>query len=252
MKVTILGSGSSGGVPLITGNWSACDPSNPKNRRTRASILVQVDDKNILIDTSPDLREQLLRHNIKTIDAVLITHAHADHLHGIDELRQIYFHQQRKIPVYAHGACMDQVYQTFSYMFHAIDSFYVTFLEGYTIENDTFTIDGTIVHMFEQEHGHQRSSGFRIGNMAYSTDVKSFPEKSEKFLQGLDLWIVDCLRDEEHRTHAHTALTLEWIKKYQPKKSVLTHLSELLDYNDLSARVPENVEVGYDGWVGEV
>lgn len=252
MKVTILGSGASGGVPLITGSWGVCDSKNPKNRRTRSSILVQVDGKNILVDTSPDLREQLLRTNVKTIDAVLLTHAHADHLHGIDELRQIFFHQQRKIPVYADVQCLERVYQAFSYMFHAADSFYPTFLEGHAIENDTFTIDGTIVQLFEQDHGHQRSSGFKIGKMAYSTDVKSIPEKSESYLYGLDLWIVDCLRDEEHRTHAHTGLTLEWIEKYQPKRSILTHLSELLDYEDLSARLPKGVEAAYDGMVLEI
>jgi phosphoribosyl 1,2-cyclic phosphate phosphodiesterase len=132
-------------------------------------------------------------------------------------------------------------------MFHATDSFYPTFLEAHAIEDGTFTIDGIMIRMFAQEHGHQRSSGFRIGNMAYSTDVKSFPKESEECLKDLDLWIVDALRDAEHKTHAHVALTLEWIQKYAPKRAILTHLSELLDYDDLAARIPAHVSVAYDG-----
>lgn len=252
MKITILGSGSSGGVPLITGNWGVCDPNNPKNNRMRASILVQVEGKNILIDTSPDLRTQLLAAKISTIDAVLLTHAHADHLHGLDELRQIYFGQQRKIPLYAHGKCLERAHQAFSYMFQAIDSFYPTFLGSNLIEADTFEAAGIPIQIFEQHHGHQRSSGFRIGNMAYSTDVKAFPVESEKFLNNLDLWIVDALRYEEHPNHAHVTLALEWIEKFRPKNAVLTHLSEHLDYAILQKKLPAHVYTAYDGMVWEV
>ena len=247
MHIRILGCGASGGVPLITGEWGQCDPENPKNRRMRTSALFQIDGLNILIDTSPDLRQQLLNANVDRIDAVLLTHIHSDHTMGLDELRQVYFKHRKPIPIYADAHSMEHIQQRFSYMFSSSDSFYPTFLEAHPIEDDTFTISHIPIRMFEQLHGHQRSSGFRIGNVAYSTDVKDFPEASQKYLEGLDLWFVDCLRDEPHSTHAHTDLTLSWIEKFKPKQSVLIHLSEHLDYENLLNRVPVNVHVAYDG-----
>ncbi len=252
MKVHVLGCGSSGGVPLISGNWGACDPLNPKNNRTRASVLVQVEGKNILIDTSPDLRSQLLRANISTIDAVLLTHAHADHCHGMDELRQIFFHQGKKIPVYADIVTLEKVQAMFSYMFFSPDSFYPDYLVGHAIEDNNFAIEGVPVTMFHQLHGHQRSSGFRIGGMAYSTDVKYFPKESEKSLMGLDVWVVDCLRYEEHQTHAHFDLTMSWIETFMPKRTVLTHMCEHLDYDELLSQCPANVLPGFDGMVVDI
>ena len=246
MKIKILGCGSSGGVPLISGNWGACDPNNPKNHRTRSSIVVQVDGQNILIDTSPDLRQQLLRASINTIDAVILTHAHADHLHGIDELRHIFFHQKKKIPIYADGKTLEKVLHAFSYMFQPTDSFYPAFLEAHPIESETINIGKTTIHIFDQEHGHQRSSGIKIGNMAYSTDVKSFPERSKKYLHNLDLWIVDCLRYEPHHTHAHFDITMGWIEGFKPKIAILTHLSEQMDFEELTKKLPTPVEVAFD------
>ncbi len=250
MRVHILGCGSSGGVPLISGNWGQCNPENPKNRRTRASILVQLAGKNILIDTSPDLRQQLLRAKVNTIDAVLLTHAHADHCHGLDELRQIFFHQGDKIPIYADTVTLQKVQTMFSYMFFSPDSFYPDYLVGHAIEEETIAIiDGVTVVLFEQLHGHQRSSGFRIDNMAYSTDVKHFPWPSERHLENLDLWIVDCLRYEEHQTHAHFDLAMRWVEKYKPRKTILTHMCEHLDYDDLLSRCPQGVTPAFDGMV---
>ncbi len=251
MKIHVLGCGSSGGVPLISGNWGRCNPDNPKNRRTRTSILVQVKEKNILIDASPDLREQLLRIGVNTIDAVLITHAHADHCHGLDELRQIFFHQQKKIPVYAEAVTLEKVQSMFSYMFISTHPIYPEYLTGHAIRPGTFMVDDLPITMFEQSHGYQQTSGFKIGSMAYSTDVKSFPKESEIYLKNLSLWIVDCLRYEEHHTHAHFELTMDWIKQFQPKRAILTHMCERIDYDDIFSRCPENVTPAYDRMILE-
>ena len=251
-KVRLLGSGSSGGVPLITGDWGACNHDHPKNRRTRTSALFQVGGMNILVDASPDLRGQLLDAKVDRIDAVILTHAHFDHMAGLDELRQIYFKHRKPIPVYADKGTLEEVMHSFSYLFETKDSFYAPFLEAHCVEGESITIGNIDVHLFEQLHGHQRSSGIRMGNVAYSTDVKAFPEASQRYLKGLDLWFVDCLRDTPHGTHAHTELSLEWIEQYSPKQAILIHLSEHLDYEELSRRVPENTHVGYDGMEIEI
>jgi phosphoribosyl 1,2-cyclic phosphate phosphodiesterase len=246
MKVRILGCGTSGGVPRIGNNWGACDPANPKNRRSRVSILVEEGDHRILIDTSPDLRQQLLDANVQDIDAVFWTHDHADHTHGLDDLRGL-MHLRKGLPVpcYSDAATLASLRKRFAYVFAGSGE--------YRASAEARVLDGPVqvgpmtVMPFVQEHGPVTSLGFRIGRMAYSTDVIGFPEESEAFLRGLDLWVVDCLRPEPHPTHAHLDLTLEWIDTYQPGRAVLTHMDISMDYEALCAQLPSGVTPAYDG-----
>jgi phosphoribosyl 1,2-cyclic phosphate phosphodiesterase len=249
MKVRILGCGGSGGVPLIGGNWGRCDPNEPKNRRRRVSILVEHADSTILVDTSPDLREQLLDAGTRRIDAVLFTHAHADHLHGIDDLRGMNRLMRRPIAVYGSAATLDTIRRRFDYVFAPIgpaDTFYKPTLRPHEIAGP-FEVAGLLVRPFEQDHGFSRTLGFRIGAMAYSTDVVELDEAAFATLAGIELWIVDCLRYEPHPTHSHLAKTLDWIARVKPRRAVLTHMDVPLDYATLRSELPPGVEPGYDG-----
>ena len=252
MKVTILGSGAAGGVPTIGSGWGRCDPANPKNRRRRPSALVQVDGKIILIDTSPDLREQLLSSEINHLDAVLFTHAHADHLHGIDDLREVNRAMGASIPVYAAAATLAEIDERFDYVFTPLDIEKSSIYKPWLIPNEVdgrFEAAGIGAISFDQDHGYSRTTGYRIGNMAYSTDVLDLPEASMAQLEGLDLWIVGCLIDTPHNTHAHIGKALEWRERLKPKHMVITHMSPRLDYDTLRRELPEGVEPGYDGLV---
>jgi phosphoribosyl 1,2-cyclic phosphate phosphodiesterase len=256
MKVTILGCGGSGGVPLLGNNWGKCDPTNPKNYRLRPSIFIEVDGVNILIDTSPDLRQQLLAANIQKIDAVFYTHAHADHLHGIDDLRGINRLMQAVIPVYADRPTLDEIEKSFGYVFKLIpggQGYFRPQLQPNLIEAyQPFTFKNLSILPLDQDHGTMRSLGFRIGNFAYSTDVVTMPPESMAALNGLDTWIVDCFIDEPHHTHAHVEKALGWIAELKPKRAIFTHMSARLDYEKLSAKCPPGVEPAYDGMVIEV
>ena len=252
MKVTILGCGAAGGVPMISVGWGRCDPNNPKNRRRRPSILVEEADKRILIDTSPDLREQLLASETNHLDAVLYTHAHADHLHGIDDLREVNRAMKAPIPVYGSDETLADISLRFDYVFKPLDlskdSIYKPWLIPNAVEGP-FTAAGIEVISFEQDHGYSRTTGYRIGDMAYSTDVTELPEASMEQLEGLDLWIVGCLLDIPHATHAHIDKALAWRERLKPKHMVITHMSTRLDYDTLANSLPEGVEPGYDGMV---
>lgn len=248
MKITILGSGSSGGVPLIGNYWGECDPNDKKNTRTRVSILVSLDNgKNILIDTSPDLRMQALNNNIKTIDAVLWTHAHADHANGIDDLRQFLWTKKDQLPVYASLSTIEALKTRFDYVFSKDNNYFKPPLSVNILEEGIFSLCDTDAFAFNQHHGKEYTYGYKIGNFAYSTDVKEFPISSEKYLYDLDLWIVDCVRFEPHYSHSHFEQTVSWIKKFKPKKAILTHLGAWLDYNKLKKVCPKDVVPAYDG-----
>ncbi len=260
MKITILGCGSSGGVPLIggadgRGYWGACDPANPKNQRTRASIYVEIDGLNILVDTSPDLRQQCLRTGITRLDAVLYTHNHADHLLGVDDLRAFNFQAQAPLIAYTDAFYAAQMRTSFPYIFADFPKhgdYYKPAVELRTITPpEPFQIQHTTIQPFYQHHGKVDSIGYRIGKMAYSTDVRAFPVASEPYLEGLDLWIVDCVQYEPHPTHAHLELTLSWIERFKPKRAILTHLNYTMDYAVLQRALPEGVEVAFDGWMGK-
>lgn len=262
MRVIVLGSGSSGGVPLVGGAdgegfWGDCDPHEPKNRRKRASVLIEVDGIRLLIDTGPDLRQQLLDNRITTVDAILYTHNHADHLHGIDEVRSLNYHGQQAIPAYTDAYYVEKISETFPYIFlnpATAHNFYKPAIDFHTITPPTpFAINGATVQPFYQDHGFVRSIGYRIGNFAYSTDVKAFPAESEPYLYGLDLWVVAAVqRGKPHNTHAHLELVLEWVDKYRPRRTVLTHMNNTMDYQTLLRELPAHILPGYDGMVMEV
>jgi phosphoribosyl 1,2-cyclic phosphate phosphodiesterase len=248
MNIRMLGSGGSGGVPTVGGVWGACDPTEPRNRRRRVSLLIADKGQHLLIDTSPDLREQLLEAETRRIDAVLFTHAHADHLHGIDDLRAINRLMGKPIPIYADAETLAMMRRRFEYVFTPIEggSFYKPTVEPHEIVGP-FTAAGLTIVPFAQDHGFSRTLGFRIGAMAYSTDVAELDEAAFATLSGIELWIVDCLRYEPHPTHSHLAKTLSWIERVKPKRAILTHMDIQLDYATLAARLPPGVEPGYDG-----
>ena len=249
MKVTILGCGGSGGVPLIGDHWGACNPNNPKNRRLRVSILVEEAGTAILVDTSPDLRQQALTVGLKSLDAVLFTHAHADHLNGIDDLRPINRLIGRPLDVYGSPETIAEIRDRFGYVMAPINpgfGFYKPCLVPHEVTGP-FQIGSLAVTPFEQDHGFSKTTGYRIGGMAYSTDVLDLPESAFPALEGLKLWIVDCLRFKPHETHAHLDKTLAWIERVRPERAILTHMNHDVDYDELAARCPANVEPAFDG-----
>ncbi len=252
MKVTILGCGSSMGVPLVGDHWGDCDPVEPKNRRLRASILVEEGPTRLLVDTGPDLRQQLLTAGVTSVTAILYTHAHADHLHGIDDVRGLNLGMGTTIDAYADAATLKIIRERFGYVFQALkgDYFYKPTLVPKTIDGP-FEVGGMRIQPFEQDHGFSKTLGFRIGGIAYSTDVVNLDETAFGILAGVDLWIVDAFRIEPHVTHTHLAKTLEWIERVKPKRAVLTHMSQWMDYRRLKATLPAHVEPAYDGMVLE-
>jgi phosphoribosyl 1,2-cyclic phosphate phosphodiesterase len=250
MKITVLGCGSSGGVPLIGNNWGACDPADPRNRRTRVSILIEDQSETILVDTSPDMRQQLLACNVQTLSAVLFTHAHADHCHGIDELRSINWLIKKPIDIYAGATTMAELRLRFDYIFGGTkpDVFYKPSVNQHIISGP-FTIEGLQIIPFEQDHGHLTTLGFRIGDFAYSTDVKALNEAAFDCLKGIKVWIVDGIREQPHPTHSHLEQTLQWIKRVKPEQAYLTHMNETMDYAELVKKLPSHVRPAYDGLV---
>jgi phosphoribosyl 1,2-cyclic phosphate phosphodiesterase len=254
MKVTILGCGASWGVPAIGPDWGRCDPADPRNRRRRCSLLVESRGSVLLIDTSPDLREQLIDARVRQIDAVLLTHAHADHLHGIDDLRMINLLMKRPIPIYADPRTMEQVEQRFGYVLKPAlpDKLLARpTLQQHEIAGP-FTVAGMPVVPFVQDHGFSTTLGFRIGPLGYSTDVTELDDNAFAALAGVELWIVDCLRRRPHPTHSHLAKSLAWIERVRPRRAALTHMDQSFDYRELSAELPQGVEPGYDGLVLEL
>ena len=253
MKVTILGCGGSGGVPLAGrskgGHWGRCDPNNPKNRRRRVSIHVQTAAHSVLVDASPDLRAQLLDHDILTIDAVLFTHAHGDHCHGIDDLRNLVHAQGGPIDAYMDAGTQAVLTRRFDYAFtssHDPASLYRPLLADHVVDGP-FDLGGVTVTPFMQGHGPETTLGYRLGPVGYSTDVVSLDDAAFRALEGVGVWIVDCLRFEPHPTHAHFDLTMEWIARVKPGRAILTHMNQALDYDVLAARCPPGVEPAYDG-----
>jgi len=254
MKVTVLGCGSSGGVPTIGNNWGLCDPLNPRNRRTRVSILVEEADTSLLVDTSPDMRQQLLACNLQNLTAVLYTHAHGDHSHGIDDLRAVNWLIKKPIDVYADATTLDELRVRFSYIFEPSepDKFYRPSVNTHPIEGP-FQIGPIKIVPFKQNHGPSHTLGFRFNDFAYSTDVKSLDDIAFATLSGIKGWIVDCVREQPpHPTHSHLEQTLGWISRVKPEHAWLTHMNESMDYAKLAAKLPQSVEPAYDGLVIEL
>lgn len=260
LRFTILGCGSSGGVPRIGGNWGDCDPNNPKNRRRRCSMLVErigaEGITRVLIDTSPDMRDQLLSAGVGTLDAVVYTHAHADHVHGLDDLRQIAFNMRNRLPVWADAETQDALLSRFGYAFvQPPDSNYPPICDLRSI-NGAFEITGAggaiPFQPFTVEHGNIDALGFRIGGLAYLPDVSAIPDPAWAHLDNLDMWVLDALRRAPHPTHAHLAQALEWIERAAPKEGVLTNMHIDLDHDAVMAETPKHIRPAYDGMVLEL
>ena len=246
IKATILGCGTSGGVPRAPLQWGACDPNNPKNQRSRASLHINWDGLSIIIDTSPDLRQQALTNQIERIDAVLYTHDHADHCHGIDDLRGYFIAQGQPIPTYGDEATMDVISKRFDYVFQGAPG-YPPVCTSNVIVPGTFDIAGRDIIAFEQQHGDIKSLGFRFGNIAYSTDLNALDDTAFQALSGVKVWIVDALRYKPHPTHPHLDQTLKWIEQVKPERAILTHMTWELDFETLKSELPEGVEPAFDG-----
>jgi phosphoribosyl 1,2-cyclic phosphate phosphodiesterase len=247
MRVTVLGCGTSGGVPVIGNYWGACDPNNPKNRRSRVSVAVEEGDTRLIIDTSPDLREQCLANDIDRVDGVLFTHDHADHTHGIDDLRIMALRSRQRVPIYGDEGTLETLNRRFDYIFKSQDG-YPAICEENLIDGP-FEIDGMAVRPFQQHHGFMDTLGFRIGDFAYSTDVVELDDAAFEALAGIKVWIVTALRYEPHPTHAHLAKSLEWIDRVKPERAYLTHMTWEMDYDTLMKELPDGVEPAYDGLV---
>jgi phosphoribosyl 1,2-cyclic phosphate phosphodiesterase len=261
LRITILGCGSSTGTPRVGNDWGACNPDNPKNRRRRCSILVEKIEPAgrtaVLIDTSPDLREQLLAADVKRLDGVIYTHDHADHTHGIDDLRMLSYAQRRRIDIWADPRTLGILHHRFDYCFETPPgSSYPAIVTGHVIEGFApVTIGGAggelTFYPFRQIHGDIDTLGLRVGGVAYSCDLNDLPDEALPYLGGLDLWILNTLRYTPHPSHLTMTKALDWINRMAPKQAVLTHLHIDLDYDELAARLPPQFAPAFDGMVLE-
>jgi phosphoribosyl 1,2-cyclic phosphate phosphodiesterase len=253
MKITILGCGGAGGVPLIGNVWGQCDPNEPKNRRTRVSLLIEEGDQTLLVDTSPDMREQLLRCKLRDLTAILYTHAHADHTHGIDNIRSINWLTGRPTPIYADRETLLDLKTRFAYIFDEDRSdqtkFFRPSVETHLLTNEPLAFGPIKVQTFEQVHGKVTSLGFRFNDFGYSTDCAELNDHAFDILKGVKVWVVGAIRERPHHTHAHVEKALSWIARVKPQKAYLTHMDHTLDYQTLKDRLPANVEPAYDGLV---
>ena len=255
LRYTILGCASSGGVPRIDGEWGRCDPSEPRNRRRRCSLLIERLAEGgitrVLVDTGPDLREQLLSAEVTRLDAVVYTHAHADHIHGIDDLRALSLAEGRRIDVYMDEATLGRAREAFGYCFMPVAEGYPPILEGHVVtpgEPIVVTGPGGRIELtpFAQDHGRIMSLGWRVGNLAYSCDLNDLPPESLPHLDGLDVWIVDALRYREHVSHLNVDAAVSWVRRMGARRAILTNLHQDLDYATLKAELGAGIEPAYD------
>lgn len=259
LRVTLLGVGGSAGVPMIggpdgRGDWGECDPAEPRNRRTRSSIVVAAPQGTLLVDTGPDLRGQLLAHGIGRVDAILYTHAHADHITGLDDVRLLNRIVGRPIEAFGTAATMEDITGRFPYAFRPWKppGFYRPVMAPVIVAPDAAIAPaGFPVQLFDQDHGMVRTLGLRIGGFGYSTDVVALDERAFAVLEGVDTWVVGCFQRGPHRTHAKLATVLDWVARLRPRRTILTHMGTDLDWAWMAANLPEGVEAGFDGMVLE-
>ncbi|HEY2357271.1 MAG TPA: MBL fold metallo-hydrolase [Phenylobacterium sp.] len=258
LEITVLGCGSSGGVPRADGDWGACDPEIPKNQRSRCSLLVRRKgegaerETTLIVDTSPDLRLQTAQAGAKRLDAILLTHDHADQVHGVDDVRAFFIRQRARIACHMDAATDASMMRRFGYVFEG-EGGYPAICDRVPIppHGVRWAVDGPSgpipVVSFDQDHGGVRSVGYRFGGVAYSSDVVNLDESAFEALADLDVWIVDALRYKPHPTHAHLERTLEWIDRLKPRRAILTNLHIDLDYEILAGELPTGIEPAYDG-----
>jgi phosphoribosyl 1,2-cyclic phosphate phosphodiesterase len=257
MRITVLGCGASVGVPVIGCDCAVCSSDNPRNKRSRVSVLVEyASGFRVLVDTSPDMRNQCLANDISDIDAIIYTHAHADHSHGIDDIRPFNARKNAAIPAFGTQETLNELRQRFGYAWQPHDGGYWsrTALEAKPIEAGELIIlpSGDRVQSFAQEHGKGSTLGLRFGDFVYSTDVSAFPAESVAHLAHMRCWIVDCLRDGFSGSHANLETALQWAQQYRPARTILTHMNHELDYESLKLRLPPSVEPAFDGMVIEL
>src|SRR5271154_5383424 len=259
LELTILGSGSSGGVPRADGNWGVCDPTDPRNNRTRCSMMLRRRSEEgperwttIVVDAAPEFRMQTAAAGARRLDALLMTHDHADQAHGIDDIRAFAQRQRARIPVHADADTEETLLRRFGYIFRGEKAYpAIADIVAIPPHGQPWQVDGPSgaipVVTFDQDHGEVRSVGYRFGPIAYSSDVLALDEAAFEALAGVEVWIVDALRYTPHPTHAHVDLALEWIARVKPRRAILTNLHIDLDFTELTSRLPPGVSVAYDG-----
>ena len=254
LQVTVLGCGGSAGVPQIggadgRGDWGQCDPTEARNRRTRSSIVIKGDGGSLLVDTSPDMREQLLACAIARVDAILFTHAHADHIIGLDDVRGLNRTAGRPLEVYGTRETLDEIGRRFDYAFRPWQPplFFRPVLEPRVIEpGGEIVAAGLQIKLFQQDHGFIPTLGLRVGNFAYSTDVVALDDTAFEALTGVDTWLVGCFQREPHKTHADLHTVLSWVERLRPRRTILTHMGSDLDWAWLKSQLPPNIEPAHD------
>jgi len=247
MKLTFLGTGTSTGVPTVACSCAVCTSSDPHDKRTRPSVLLEFDGRAVVIDTSPDFRQQALRERMQRLDAVVFTHTHADHIFGLDDVRVFYFRQREPIPIYADAASMESIRRIFKYIFDQ------SYPHGGIAKLDPHVIDGTFDLWGERLtplpvlHGDLPVLGFRFGNAAYVTDFSTIPDSTAALLEGLDLLVLDALRHKPHPTHSNLEQSLAWVERLKPRRAFFTHIAHELGHEETNALLPPHVRLAYDG-----
>lgn len=253
MKVTFLGTGTSQGVPVICCKCSVCNSNNPKDKRLRSSIYIEIDNKHIVIDSGPDFRQQMLSNNVTHLDAIVYTHEHKDHTAGLDDVRAYNYHQQEDIPIYATEKVLEQIKMEFAYIFNEHKYPGIPQIETNVINEKTFDIKGVKITPIEVQHFKLPVFGYRINNFCYITDANFISQSSMDKLKNLDVLILNALRKEKHLSHFNLLEAIEIIEKLKPKKAYLTHISHYLGLHDVeSVNLPKNIHLAYDGLTIEI